>query len=165
MVVVLVVVVVGGTVVVVVVVVVRVVVVVVVAGSCRIDGRRGGGGRTSGRCSWCSCGCRGRTKVHSAVAQSCGWAATTTSTPGIELKVHTLRAGPVCRQASDGVVGGQRAQCRPGTGPVPSDEGGVTGVRGTCVMFQVPIVVYPLPGGRSARGRRADGGRVVGPVW
>ncbi len=68
-------------------------------------------------------------KVHTAVAQSVGPEATTTSTPGMVLNDHTGTAGPCSRQASDGSL--VVRWTAPRYFAVPSDSGAATGVSET----------------------------------
>jgi hypothetical protein len=99
----------------------------------------------------------GGTKVHMPKAQFAGWAATTTSTPGNALKVHTPMGGPVWRQASAGAVVINELNV-PRYCTVPNEVGGVTGVRATVMPFHTPVVAKPVPGGML-------GAVTVGPVW
>jgi hypothetical protein len=77
-------------------------------------------------------------KVQVAAAQSWGWDATTTSTPGMVLKDHTLKGVPVSRQAKAGslVVSWLKV---PRYSGVPSDVGLFTAVRETVAPFQTPV--------------------------
>ncbi|HUD16701.1 MAG TPA: hypothetical protein VMQ59_05525 [Acidimicrobiales bacterium] len=79
-------------------------------------------------------------KVHMAAAQSWGWAAATTSTPGSELKRQTLSGGPPSRQVSAGssVVTEVRV---PRYWAEPSVAGVASGVSDTDALFQTPVVV------------------------
>ena len=79
-------------------------------------------------------------KVNSAAAQSCGWAATTTSRPGRVLKLQTATGGPVSRQANAGSVVVRRVSV-PRYCAVPSAVGELVGDSGTAPPFQTPMVM------------------------
>ena len=133
----------GGTVTVVVVVVGGTVVVVVVVGGAVVVVVGGGAGRVvvvvvglpPGPATFVFVG----EKVNSAAAQSCGWAATTTSRPGRALKLQTAKGGPVWRQANAGSVVVKRVSV-PRYWAVPSADGETTGDSGTAPPFQTPMV-------------------------
>jgi hypothetical protein len=79
-------------------------------------------------------------KVNSAAAQSCGWAATTTSRPGSALKLQTATGGPVSRHANAGSVVVSRLNV-PRYCAVPSAVGETIGDSGTAPPFQTPMVM------------------------
>lgn len=89
---------------------------------------------------------RGGENVHMAVAQSCGWEATTTSTPGSVLNDQTFSGGPLWRHTRAGsfVVTWLTV---PRYTAVPSEAGGVTAVSGTVAVFHSPVVANPEPTG------------------
>ena len=84
--------------------------------------------------------------VHSAAAQSVGWDATATSTPGSVLNVQTARGGPVWRHARAGALVVKLVNV-PRYCATPADGGPITGVSGAVAPFQTPELVNPDPGG------------------
>jgi hypothetical protein len=88
----------------------------------------------------------GGVKDHMAAAQSCGWAATTTSTPGSVENDQTASGRPVWRQARAGSVVESEVRM-PTYWAVPPAGGGLIGFKGTLTPFQVPVVTNPVPGG------------------
>jgi hypothetical protein len=78
-------------------------------------------------------------KVQVAAAQSCGWEATTTSTPGKVLKDQTLSGVPVSRQASAGSLVVSWLNVPKYCG-VPSEAGVTIAVRETALPFHTPVV-------------------------
>jgi hypothetical protein len=77
--------------------------------------------------------------VHVAAAQSCGWEATTTSTPGRLLNDQTFSGCGLSRHVRAGSLVVSWLSVPRNTG-VPSDAGLTIGVRETVLLFQTPVV-------------------------